>query len=449
MTSGAYVNMQPTLTIPTCAQQDAQLIFAGEYDMPLVDPPKVVLDIGANVGLFSAWAAQEWPEAIIHAYEPHPENADMFSKNLDRLEHRVKLHRNGVRNASGVSKFHANTNRMRGGFKEEIGESFDVESISGEQLPAADFVKIDAEGSECEIIGSMDLSSVKAIVLESHAEHNTKSIEWFLKEAGFEIYRKTPNRHEGHCVLKFARPGVIRKETKGAFIAIPYYGGHSAMFTNCLLSLIQNPPPFSIALKHLEGDSLVSRARNTLTAEFLKSDYTDLIFIDSDLVFSSEQIERIMSHDVDVVAGFYPKKQDGNLRWVTNGLAGAKPDPITGLQEVRYMGTGFLRIRRRVLEQMIEKYASLTAFTPDHAPGTIQHDLWPVGVYQYEDGTRRYLSEDWFFCQRWLDMGGKVYGDTGIVLRHVGTAVYPLLHQIPQITNPIESLVENASDHAK
>ena len=49
--------------------------------------------------------------------------------------------------------------------------------------------------------------------------------------------------------------------------------------------------------------------------------------------------------------------------------------------------------------------------------------------HQFPGGTRRYLSEDWMFCQRWLDIGGKVYGDAGIVLKHIGSAVYPLQTQ--------------------
>lgn len=433
--------MQPTLTIPREAEEDARLIFAGEYDMPFIEPPKAILDIGANAGLFSAWAAQEWPDAIIHAFEPDPDNADMFRKNMVPFKN-VDFTQAAVSRKSGRFQLFKGGNKMTGTLIDNGNFGIDVSTVSSDSIPHADFIKIDTEGSEFDILESLDLCGVKAIALESHSDSDEKDITYLLKSNEFVLHSRKVT-HPGCSLLKFARPGVLREKTQGAFIAVPFYGGFPAQFHGSMMKLIISPP-CNITIKHLEGDSLVSRARNSLTAEFLKSDFTDMIFIDSDLVFSPEQIGRLMSHDVDVVAGFYPKKQDGNLRWVVNAIGGEKPDE-RGLQSVRFMGTGFMRVRRRVFEMMIEKYGDLTAFTPDHLPGETQHDLWPAGVCKYEDGSRRYLSEDWYFCQRWLDMGGKVYGDTGIVLKHIGQAIYPLLHQIPQISSPLEPLIANSS----
>jgi hypothetical protein len=212
------------------------------------------------------------------------------------------------------------------------------------------------------------------------------------------------------------------------FIALPVYAEVNALFLQCLLKLL-NDPPCHIELRMNPGDSLVCRARNSLTWDFLESDCSQLLFLDTDLLFSPEHVARIMRHQEPVVGGLYPKKQDGKVAWVCNACAAETVVRPDGLQEVRYAGTGFLRVAREVFERMILAYGEQIRYTPDHAPDQLQYDFWSVGTYRYPDGFRRYLSEDWYFCQRWLDLGGKVWLDTRTVLKHVGQAVFPLRSQ--------------------
>jgi hypothetical protein len=178
------------------------------------------------------------------------------------------------------------------------------------------------------------------------------------------------------------------------------------------------------------GDSAVGRCRNDLTRRFLESDCTHLLFIDTDLVFSAEQVSRLLSHDVDLVGGFYPKKQEGPLCWVCNAVDGVAELTESGLTTLKYIGTGFMLIKRRVFELMIQHEGPKISYVRDGDPTkTVEHDLWHMGVYQYKNGSRRYLSEDWWFCQKWLDLGGKVWGDRHVILKHSGSALYPLKYQ--------------------
>ncbi len=213
------------------------------------------------------------------------------------------------------------------------------------------------------------------------------------------------------------------------FVAVPMYGGVPHEFMESMMRL-QMEPPYDLEIKFLPGDSLVARARNSLTAEFLKSDCTHLLFIDSDLVFSSDQIRAIVEADKEVIGGFYPKKKEGPLEWVCNSTIPPTPVGLDGLQEVRFMGTGFLLVRRTVFERMLEVLGEAIAFHPDHAPTTVEWDFWAVGPYRDKAGFARYLSEDWYFCQRWLDLGGKVYGHSRVILKHIGQASYPLASQM-------------------
>lgn len=216
------------------------------------------------------------------------------------------------------------------------------------------------------------------------------------------------------------------------FIGIPVYGQMPVDFVQSLLRL-QSGPPVQMCVKLLPGDSLVSRARNTMTADFLKTDCTHLLFIDSDLVFSADQILRLLDHDKDVIGGFYPKKQEGDVEWVCNATIPFSTPSADGLQRLRYIGTGFMLIKRGVFERMIESIGPQIEYHPDPRPTEIEWDFWAVGTHRDAKGYARYLSEDWMFCQRWLDLGGEVWGDTHVILRHFGTASYPLKSQLSQL----------------
>jgi hypothetical protein len=217
------------------------------------------------------------------------------------------------------------------------------------------------------------------------------------------------------------------------FIGLPIYAQVPADFMACLLAL-QACKPCELEVHFCQGDG-IARSRNQLTARFLGSDCTHLLFIDCDLIFSPEHVARIIGHDVPVVGGLYPKKQEGRVEWVINACLTPTAPDARGLQPVRYIGTGFLCVQRAVFERMIAAHPEI-AFNADYGARDVQHDLWPMGVYQYPDGSSRYLSEDWFFCQRWLDLGGEVLADTRVILKHIGPAVYPLQTQIADLFGP-------------
>jgi len=278
-------------------------------------------------------------------------------------------------------------------------------------------LKIDTEGCELEILKNMDLSKTQTIALEYHTAEDEKEIKKFLLSSGFYIHHTAPTLNG--CGLQHYTKGIRNR----LCVAIPIYGDVHAWFMGHLQNLLLNLP-CDMVYRPTCGDSLVSRARNRLTADFIETNCSDLLFIDSDLIFSPDHVARIFSHNVDVVGGFYPKKAPGDPQWVLNGIAGAA-ERDDGLLAVRYVGTGFMRVRRNVITAMIEKHREDIEYPCDHT-GRLEHDIWPVGVHKFKDGTRRYLSEDWAFCQRWLDMGGEIWADRAVVLKHIGTVAFPV-----------------------
>lgn len=242
------------------------------------------------------------------------------------------------------------------------------------------------------------------------------------------------------------------------FLALPVYGGINPHFVVSLMALLTHRPrPFGIEPHFCIGDSLVSRARNKLCAEFLASDCTHLLFLDSDLVFSPEHIMRLVSHvNADspavgmphIVAGLYAKKQK-ELGWVCNMLNDDEEPNANGLQRVKYAGTGCLLFSRFVLERMREALPEIE-YDPDDGETGLKWDFFSTGVLAFNDPgisnvvalsdlkplRRRYLSEDWMFCQRALDLGFDIWMDTGVILRHVGECVYPL-QEIESFADPV------------
>jgi FkbM family methyltransferase len=421
--------LPPGFRMPECAAHDAKVIFEGEYDILLATPPTTVLDIGANVGLFTIWAAQRWPDCSITAYEPWPANFIDLSHNVSehacgrsRSASSVTLIQGALGALEGKEWMREGRNRMRCSKWATEGLQESVQQFDAALVPSAEFVKINVEGHELIILERLDLSATRAVAVEAHSEQLAYQIVRLLRERGFTCLSASAT-DDGCSLLKFAREQEpLLPSAKKIFVGLAVYSGYHPLFIASLLHLLQ-APPCAISVKQWPGDSLVCRARNVLAAQFLQTDCTHLLFLDTDLIFSTEQIAHLVSHDELIVAGFYPKKQKV-LDWVLNTIEGETPDE-RGLQRVKYAGTGCLLIAREVFERMIEAHPEIE-FTPDREVGVKHWDFFSVGVYHYPDGTRRYLSEDWYFCQRALDLGIPVHADARVELKHVGDFVYPL-----------------------
>lgn len=241
----------------------------------------------------------------------------------------------------------------------------------------------------------------------------------------------------------------VKPENK-IFLALPCYG--SMMTCGFVRGLIPTWGSGLIGqLDFMENDSLVSRARNSLAARFLRGDggngqkYNWLMFIDVDLHFSDKEVVRLYLQAQKwreanpegkwpIFGGMYALKKVVP-QFVFNALPDEKPDEVTKLIKVRETGTGFMLIHRSILETMAEEMPDIMFETDDQEAGDVheRHDFFGVGPYTQADGRRRYLSEDYMFCQRWRDLGGDILADTGIQIRHQGSSTYPIhpaeLHQ--------------------
>ena len=241
------------------------------------------------------------------------------------------------------------------------------------------------------------------------------------------------------------------------FLAVPMYAGQCAgIFCKSVAELTATCLRYGIELKQffLFNESLITRARNYCVDEFLRSDCTHLMFIDSDIGFSGEAVLTLLalaSEDspYDVICGPYPKKciswekviqgvnagvadKDPNILeqfvgdYVFNPAEGTTTIKIDEPVEVLESGTGFMLIRRETFEKYQKAYPERW-YKPDHV--RTEHFDGSREIMAYFDTiidpkTKRYLSEDYDFCQNVRNMGSKVWLCPWIQLQHVGSYIF-------------------------
>jgi hypothetical protein len=232
-------------------------------------------------------------------------------------------------------------------------------------------------------------------------------------------------------------------------ISTPCFGGmvsQSYMLSVIRLMSYAKSAGFDASLSLVGYDALISRARSTLVASFLDNPAaTHLLFVDADISFEPQQVERLLKFDKDFTGALYPlKSMDWDLvpqRCVERGesVAQAALSYVgTFLPEAErkhegdfataiYSGGGFQLIRRSAIERMIAAYPE-THFSRVHMlpmsgtrrEATQSSNLFALFDCIIDPETGAYLSEDYSFCLRWRRIGGEIWLDAASKLTHTG-----------------------------
>ena len=241
------------------------------------------------------------------------------------------------------------------------------------------------------------------------------------------------------------------------FLATPMYGGMcTGMYAKSIADLSGLCMKYEIFIKffYLFNESLITRARNYLADEFLRSECTHLMFVDSDIAFDPNDVLALATiaepgTDKDIICGPYPKKciswekvkravdkgfgdkDPNNLEnyigdYVFNPVEGVKEIPINEPVEVLEGGTGFMMVQRSTFEKYAKAYPHLS-YIPDHV--RTEHFDGSREIMAFFDcvidpKSKRYLSEDYMFCQYARNAGMKVWFCPWMRLAHMGSYVY-------------------------
>jgi glycosyltransferase involved in cell wall biosynthesis len=231
-------------------------------------------------------------------------------------------------------------------------------------------------------------------------------------------------------------------------VATPCYGGQvTSLYTLSLLGLQRACAEIGVALSFrlIAGDSLITRARNLAVQQFLATpEATHLLFIDADIGFAPEQALALLAADKDVCGAVYPLKRldwdriraqakagienlaASTLNYVMDLKDGEPTPPTTDFFQVKYLGTGFLMIKKTVFAKMAERYPE-TRFKSIHLGLNIDAANAPAHAFfdcMIDPDSGEYLSEDYTFCKRWTRIGGEIWAYANSRLAHVGTMTF-------------------------
>jgi hypothetical protein len=172
------------------------------------------------------------------------------------------------------------------------------------------------------------------------------------------------------------------------------------------------------AVWRVRGYSAIDAARNQMATNALAQGFDELMWIDSDVVFNPDDVERLRAHNLPIVCGIYAKKSRREfacsflpeMTHVQFGSGG-------GLTEIRYAGFGFVYSRREVYERIQERMRLPLC---NQRFGSLLVPYFAPLVVKDGDGAW-YLSEDYGFCERARQCGFRIMADTTIRLWHVGS----------------------------
>ena len=233
-------------------------------------------------------------------------------------------------------------------------------------------------------------------------------------------------------------------------IATPCFAGLcNAQYTNSLIEFFMLAKKIGLSANVLFSwnSSLITKGRNDLANNFLlNTEATHLLFIDSDMEFRGEDIIKMLSHNKDLIGGTYPKKKL-NFKTIEKfyfsnfgknlseqqilescgdyALSIKDDEPFIdsqGVIEVDRLPTGFMLIKRNVFEKMksiTEQYLLDNDTTKDS-----NSQLGYAFFDTYINDKKQYISDDYSFCDRWNQLGGKVYVEPSLILNHIGSMNY-------------------------
>ena len=252
------------------------------------------------------------------------------------------------------------------------------------------------------------------------------------------------------------KPQELKDKNFKIYLGMPMYGGMVSEATvHGLLELQQWSMANKVGLRFqsMGNESLITRARNTIVSMMMdETDYvaTHLLFIDADIGFQWQNVERLLCADKDIVCGIYPRKHlylekmkeilEDNPNATSDELEAKalgynvnfdNPDNLQGHDgffPVQEAATGMMLVKRHVFSTMMKKfperkYESDQIVNGKNYKSDNCYDLFAVGPYQTK-GQIRYLSEDYYFSRLWQECGGEIWADLAMPLTHFGSRAF-------------------------
>ena len=233
------------------------------------------------------------------------------------------------------------------------------------------------------------------------------------------------------------------------FVATPVHSECSIHYTQALLELQQSCIKNKIKITFsLVKSSLVTQGRNLCVAGFLESNFSHMLFIDSDIYFDSDSILEMIKKNKDVISIPYPLKtimwektmekiKTGSIKNIKQLKSSFNTYPMkvqndkditvdNGVIEVTHSPTGCMLIKRSVFDKMIKAYPdkNIVQKTVINGKYVDRPNMWNFFDTLHDPVEKTYLGEDFSFCKLWTDLGGKCYAYIDHPIVHIGEHQY-------------------------
>ena len=226
-------------------------------------------------------------------------------------------------------------------------------------------------------------------------------------------------------------------------IGTPMYGGMcTSEYTQSLLNLSESANKSDVKLTtiFLGNESLIQRGRNTVAHHFMNlPDATHLLFIDADIKFRTEDIVRMIQADKSLIIG--PVALKGyNWDEIRQAAINGEDDigrtggvfninKLPGIDmvdentpfEIEHGGNAFMMIRRDVFETLKPHTPIYTNGGRSLPDGVEIYDYFRVEINK---DTNHLLSEDYFLCHSYRQLGGKVWCAPWVETGHFGSHLF-------------------------
>ena len=226
-------------------------------------------------------------------------------------------------------------------------------------------------------------------------------------------------------------------------IGTPMYGGMcTSEYTQSLLNLSESANKSDVKLTtiFLGNESLIQRGRNTIAHHFMNlPDATHLMFIDADMKFRTEDIVRMIQADKSFIVGPVALK---GYNWEeirqaalngedeinrTGGIFNINKLPGIDMVdenepfEIEHGGNAFMMLRRDVFETLKPHTPIYTNGGRSLPDGVEIYDYFRVEINK---DTNHLLSEDYFLCHSYRQLGGKVWCAPWVETGHFGSHLF-------------------------
>jgi hypothetical protein len=223
---------------------------------------------------------------------------------------------------------------------------------------------------------------------------------------------------------------MIKVEEISLLIAIPCYGGNLTSETVAgLYKLTKHLERVGIfnELLLLSNQSLIPAARATIANVFINdTNHTHLLMLDADVGFTAESVIKLFELEVDYACAAYPIKTIPNKYNFT--ISDKEFNDSHTAISVDSIGAGFNLVTRNVFEKIAKVFIDLKYFPTDNTIGyNISQERYNNSYAYFEtyiDSNKQQVSEDFAFCNRWRQTGGKIWMVTDVALTHTGSYVF-------------------------